>query len=332
MAIGPLVSIVVPVYNVGECIEYCLASLLEQTYRVFEILLIDDGSTDYSGDLCDAWAQRDHRIRVFHKANGGLSDARNYGIDRANGEYVTCVDSDDYVNPNYLSTLISALASYPEYGMVGCKIKPVSSIKAFDLRENPGKCSIKEFTCKDAFKSVLYNDEVDVSACGKLYRRSLIRTIKYPVGQLYEDTFVFGTLLHNSEGYLYIDSPLYYYVKRKGSIVNTGWSESKLDYIDAVGHLVTSALACSDELRSAAIRKETQAYLSVLRYTPWRIGNKRILFDSFREKALAHADEVLCDCCAPRRDKIALMILRLGLKPYCLCWGLYQWVRTFARA
>ena len=323
----PLVSIVVPVYNVESCLDYCLTSLLEQTYQSFELLLIDDGSTDASGDLCESWAKRDSRIRVFHKANGGLSDARNYGIERIRGDFLTFVDSDDYVSPAYLSALVSALLNHPGYGMVGCRIKSVhrvSSVKETAHDYGP----IQTFSCKDAFESALYNGKVDVSGCGKIYRRCLFEDVRFPVGRLYEDTFTFGSLLRRSGRYLYIDQPLYFYMKRRGSIVNTEWSVSKLEFIEAAERLVADALSCSDDLRRAAIRKETQAYLSVLRYMPWRIGDNNTLFASLREKALAHAGEVLGDSRAPKRDKVALRILRLGLKPYRLCWGFYQWIKT----
>ena len=100
-----MISVIVPVYNVESCLGKCLDSILEQTYRDFELLLIDDGATDSSGDICERYAKTDERIKVFHKPNGGLSDARNYGIERASGDYLTFIDSDDYIIANYLEVL-----------------------------------------------------------------------------------------------------------------------------------------------------------------------------------------------------------------------------------
>ena len=102
-----LISVVVPVYNVEDVLHFCIDSILNQTYSDFELLLVDDGSTDKSGDICDQYARKDTRIRVFHKENGGVSSARNLGIDNANGEYICFIDSDDYVNSEFLDSLIS---------------------------------------------------------------------------------------------------------------------------------------------------------------------------------------------------------------------------------
>ena len=107
--IHDLVSIIVPVYNVEQYLDRCLDSLVRQTYSKIEILLVDDGSTDGSGALCDAWQRRDHRIRVFHKPNGGLSDARNHGLERASGDWVCFVDSDDWFDLRFVETMLGAL-------------------------------------------------------------------------------------------------------------------------------------------------------------------------------------------------------------------------------
>ena len=108
-----LISVVVPVYNVEDVLHFCIDSILNQTYSDFELLLVDDGSTDKSGDICDQYARKDTRIRVFHKENGGVSSARNLGIDNANGEYICFIDSDDYVNSEFLDSLIKTKTLYP---------------------------------------------------------------------------------------------------------------------------------------------------------------------------------------------------------------------------
>ena len=123
------VSVIVPVYNVEKYLDRCITSILKQTHPDFELLLIDDGSRDSSGNICDAWAQADARISVFHKENGGLSDARNYGIDHAKGEYITFVDSDDYVGRDYLKTLVGLVQEYGAQIVQVCN--PITNSKVF---------------------------------------------------------------------------------------------------------------------------------------------------------------------------------------------------------
>ncbi len=176
----PLISVIVPVYKVEDYLEQCVNSIRNQSYKNLEIILVDDGSPDNSGKLCDKLADSDNRIRVIHKQNGGLSSARNSGIDIAKGDYLSFVDSDDDINKDMIKSLYEAIASV-NADFSCCQIVTV----AFDGTR-------KKYDVKNEL-DVFYDNDVlnnywdNFSSCGKLYRKELFNTIRYPVGKLYED-------------------------------------------------------------------------------------------------------------------------------------------------
>lgn len=327
MAATPLISIVVPVYNVEAFLDKCLASILNQTFSDFEVLLVDDGSTDGSGLLCETWGKADNRIKVFHKINGGLSDARNYALDRASGQYITCVDSDDYLDKDYLDKLIYISNRYPDTLMVGCShyIEQDNKviISALENREEV------LFDCKSAFESVLYSKDVDVSAWGKLYHRSLFDGLRYPKNHLYEDTYIFGDLLLRSGSYAFLPQPLYHYVKRSTSIVAGGFSQNRLEYIDSVERLTGLVAATYPELEKACVRRKVHARLSVLRYMENCDAQYRQIRVELRNEVLKNCCDVLFASKTPIRDKVALLSLCIGFKPFYLLWNAYERLRWF---
>lgn len=219
------VSVVVPVYNVEKYLDRCITSILNQTYPDFELILIDDGSGDSSGSICDAWAKADARIRVFHKENGGLSDARNYGIDYAKGEYITFVDSDDYIDRDYLSILVGLVREY------GAQIACVSGICAYEGGKVAHKSSDSRgcLGAEEALKCAYTRRYFGVSAWGKLYKADLFSEIRYPKGRLYEDLLVTPHLIAASDSVAYSSSEQYFWVQREGSIIHTIQSEKEVD-------------------------------------------------------------------------------------------------------
>lgn len=322
----PLVSIIVPVYNVEQFLDRCVRSLISQSYKKIEIILVDDGSTDSSGNRCDWWATKDPRIISRHKTNGGLSDARNYAIDLASGEWLTFVDSDDYVEADYVRDLLALVARYPEALIGACAhyIQRNNSKKISSELVNEPIC----ITHEDAFESVLYGGYVDVCAWAKIYRSQLFSTTKYPKGKLYEDTAIFGQLLNKTKYFAYTPRPLYNYVIRTGSIVNSSYSDKRLEYIDASKCLVEEALKCNARLKLAGMRKINQARLSVLRYMAVR-GNERdrSIRKRLRSDVLEDANALLSDKLVPTRDKVAIILLRAGFPVYSIAWRIYERLR-----
>lgn len=226
----PLVSVVIPVYNVESYLRECVTSVVKQTYTNIEIILIDDGSTDNSGTLCDSFALSDSRICVFHKKNGGLSDARNYGIRRSHGSLISFIDSDDYVSPDYIMHLYQALVK-------GKTAIATTSICIFHDGESPKehKCDTTAFhvydAC-DALEDMLYMRHLEPNAFPKIYKKELFDTIQYPVGKLYEDIATTTSLIDKAGKIAYLDEKDYYYRIRPNSIQTASFNPKKLDLLD----------------------------------------------------------------------------------------------------
>ena len=226
-----LISVIVPVYKVEKYINRCIDSVLAQTFTDFELILVDDGSPDKCGVICDEYASRDNRVCVIHKKNGGLSDARNTGIDWAfnnsDSKWVTFIDSDDWVHPRYLETLFKSNCNS------GCSI----SICGFKdtMGEEP---SIDENGLMFEFvntESFFCNKNVNaVIACGKLYKKDLFKGIRFPTGKLHEDEFTTYKVLFKTEKCVFVNQPLYYYYNNPESITKSEWNPKRLDVIEAL--------------------------------------------------------------------------------------------------
>ncbi|MBQ2863648.1 MAG: glycosyltransferase [Clostridia bacterium] len=228
----PLISVVVPVYNVEKYLSKCIESVLAQTYPNIEIILVDDGAKDNSGAICDEYARRDERIRVIHKENGGLSDARNRGISEARGEYVGLVDSDDYIDADMYETL---------YGLISEYDAQIAMCGLYDVYEGKPARQVDsiESSCYDkvaAMKMVLEAKVVSVTAVNKLYRRSMFESVSYPVGRTAEDAFVILHLLSQAERVAITNERKYYYFHRENSITTRSFSKRDFDAIAAYEH------------------------------------------------------------------------------------------------
>ena len=213
---NPLISVIVPVYNVAAWLPRCVDSVLAQTYQNLEILLIDDGSTDASGEICDAYAEKDPRIRVIHKKNGGLSSARNAGLDVSNGQYLGFVDSDDWIEPEMYAEML-ALMVRNEAQLVCAGRYDVDGDTG---RKTIGLCPKRQerVTGEELAGRIFLWDHCDSSACDKLYRRELFDGIRYPEGKTCEDVPVTYRLALKAHRAVLCDKPLYNYFHRSGSI------------------------------------------------------------------------------------------------------------------
>ena len=223
----PIITIVVPVYNVEKEIDRCIHSLVAQTLQDIEIILVDDGSTDASGLICDKWMARDDRISVVHKANGGLSSARNAGIEIAEGHYIGFVDSDDYVDPRMYQALLEGFSD--ESISICCCGRYVHHDGIID--EQYSLQEPRSFTRYEAAKEVLLNGAIDVAAWDKLYKRELFRRIRYPEGRISEDAAVILPLLSSSNMIRHIGTSYYHYCYRDCSISKASYSHKKYDVV-----------------------------------------------------------------------------------------------------
>lgn len=248
---SPLISVIVPIFNVELYLKRCVDSIINQTYTNLEILLIDDGSTDESPCICDQYASEDYRIKVVHKANGGLSDARNAGLDIMKGEYVTCIDSDDFVSPYYVENLYDALIT------TNCDMACSWFVDYYegDIEPLYRKLDIKEvvkLNRVESYRKMLYQDGIEVSACSKLYKSKSFENIRFPKGKLYEDVATTYKLIERAESVAVIPNVDYCYFQRIGSIAKAKFNMRKLDAIVHMGELKDFIIENYPELNKAA--------------------------------------------------------------------------------
>ncbi|CIS28593.1 TPA: glycosyltransferase family 2 protein [Streptococcus pneumoniae] len=249
-----MISVIVPVYNVADYLRFALDSLLEQTYKDFEVILVNDGSTDNSGEICDEYGKLYDNIHVFHKKNGGLSDARNFGLEKSRGEFITFLDSDDYFEPYALELLITIQKKY-DVDIVSTKGGITYSHDIYSKKlMAEDYLTVKILTNKEFLAAVYYNDEMTVSAWGKLYKRDLFKTI-FPKGKIYEDLYVVAERLLNIKTVAHTDLPIYHYYQRQGSIVNSTFSDRQYDFFDAIDHneAIIKKFYCGDKELLAAL-------------------------------------------------------------------------------
>lgn len=226
-----LITIVVPIYNVEEYLNKCIETILCQTYENIEILLIDDGSTDNCGNICDLYAKKDSRVKVIHKENGGLSDARNTGIEAANGKYICFIDSDDYISPIFIETLYNLCKEN------NTKISQCSFNIVYDNNGKSGEAEqeVNIYTSEEMVKN-LYNEKYveTVIVCDKLYDITLFKNIKFPKGKINEDEAITYKLFYEAESICTTNLKLYFYRKNLNSITNSKFTLKNLYYLSVL--------------------------------------------------------------------------------------------------
>ena len=225
-----MVSIIVPVYKVEDYLAECVNSLIAQTYRDIEVVLVDDGSPDRCPEMCDEFVEQDSRIRVVHKGNGGLSSARNAGIKVAMGELMAFVDSDDYVDERYIETMVKALRD------TEADIAAVDIVEFSDkapLEQKTHTDGYKVLTKKQAFNDIIHYRGIKAVVWNKIYRTKLVKSVLFEEGRLHEDEFFTTRILQQVSRIAFVENGLYFYRQRGGSIMNTFNSKLVIDGVDA---------------------------------------------------------------------------------------------------
>lgn len=225
-----LISVIIPVYKVEKYLEKCIQSVINQTYENLQIILVDDGSPDNCGKICDEYAKKDHRIEVIHKSNGGLSDARNKGLEIAKGEYIGFVDSDDYIEADMYEVLYNLLKQYNADVSI-CNFYTVSQGKISIKNADNG---INEYNRIEILKEILLDKNIQSYAWNKLYKKELFDEIKYPIGKKYEDIGTTFFLLEKCNKVVVTGKSEYYYINRQDSIVNNVTETTITDYIELI--------------------------------------------------------------------------------------------------
>lgn len=224
-----LISVIIPIYKVEPYLNKCVESIVNQTYQNLEIILVDDGSPDHCPQMCDEWAKKDRRIRVIHKENGGLSDARNAGIETATGEYIAFVDSDDFVEPVYIQELYCTLTEN-HADLAICSFlfeRPDGTLKKDCPIIPEGIWTGRNFLVQSTNWGC-------VVAWNKLYKKSLWDTIKFPVGKQHEDEFVYHQILYACAKVVSFQKPLYHYIENQTGIMRQKFSIRNLDHAEAM--------------------------------------------------------------------------------------------------
>lgn len=302
------ISIVVPVYNVEQYIDKCVESIMKQTYTFFELILVDDGSPDRCPAICDAYAQKYKNVIVLHKKNGGLSDARNYGVEHANGEYVTFIDSDDYVSEDYLETLVELKKKY-------CADICVGGLNTFyegnvpKIQKKPVK--EKALSGLEALKQMLYQSGLDSSACALLLPKNITQEFCFPVGKYHEDEFTTYKYYANVEKVAITSKSIYYYLQRKNSIMHT-FGQTSIDELEAADNYVEE---CKENwpthVKAAETKKFSdycQVYLSIddLEKIEPKMYETIGVYMSDKKK------QILFDRNARKKNRFAALILMFG--------------------
>ncbi|MBR2746511.1 MAG: glycosyltransferase [Erysipelotrichaceae bacterium] len=253
----PKISVIVPIYKVENYLNECVDSVLAQTFTDFELILIDDGSPDNCGKMCDEYAKKDKRIVVIHQLNRGLSAARNTGLDVAKGKYITFIDSDDFVSTDYLEILYKGLVENNADASI-CKHLKFSNLKK-EYSEKKNGYSV--CSGRSAVQSIYNNFEISITAWAKLYKAELFNYIRFPDGRIHEDQAVIPIVLYNCKCIACLDNELYFFRVRSSSITHSTFNVKRYDNILAVDDCISFFEEKKDFELVAAAKKQKKILL-----------------------------------------------------------------------
>ncbi|MEA5007115.1 glycosyltransferase [Clostridium tyrobutyricum] len=283
---NPKISVIIPIFNVARYLCKCINSIINQTYSNLEIILVDDGSTDNCGFICDNYSLKDNRIKVIHKENGGLSDARNTGLDKATGDYVSFIDSDDYINKEFYLTLVNMIIKY-NADIAQCEFLKVyeNYSNKYDLKSYNDD-NITVLSNKEALNNLFNENYVNtVVVWNKIYRRKLFKNIRYPKGKVHEDEYTTYKLLFNAGKIVSTSKKMYYYLQRSNSIMGKGFNIKSLDKLEAYHHQVIfyNDKKLFELADMAKLSFENIIRVSISMTLRSKLDNKNRLFDNLIE-------------------------------------------------
>ena len=225
-----LISVIIPVYNMEKYLKRCLDSVLKQTYSNLEIIVVDDGSIDNSGKICDEYSKKDNRIKVIHKENGGISDVRNVGIENATGDYIGFVDSDDYIAEDMFETLYN-LSEENSADISIVSFYEMYNGKLIGVRDDK---SLTEMNKEEALKELLIDTNIQSYMWNKLLKRELFENLKFPLGKNFEDIATVLLIFERANKVVLLQDPKYYYLRRDDSIVGDRNTKTYKDYLEVI--------------------------------------------------------------------------------------------------
>lgn len=321
----PLISVIVPVYNVEPYLHKCIDSILAQTYTNLEVLLVDDGSSDNSGRICDDYALQDKRIRVIHNEHGGVSSARNAGLNGVTGDYIGFVDSDDIINSEMYTVLYNTMQQ------TGTDISICRLIR-FDLEENIEPrldSTVHCFTSMEVLRSYFGNSKRHTLAVGltnKLYKRCLFDGISFPIGLIHEDTFMTHQVLYKAKMVAEIESEMYYYRITPGSIMNAPFSERRLDMLKAVQEQIGFYEAKGLTELANLSRYFYAHFLISLYFMTSRNGDFQSCAPNLRKEFLDNYRNFMNNPTMSLHRRIGLWLFRYSPTAYTAAFGIIGWI------
>ncbi len=308
-----LISVIVPVYKVEKYLDRCVTSILNQSYKNFEIILVDDESPDNCPKMCDDYALRYEKIVVIHLKNSGIgvSGARNAGIEKAKGEYITFIDSDDFAHHELLAVLKKTIDSAPQVQLSMCSYKRV-----FDLPKELEQVNYTEVELINDLKAMdmLITDQTRSAVWGKLYSRDLFNEIRFPVGRHNEDMFVMPIIFQRAKKIAVTPQELYFYFQDSESLCRSAFNYNMLDMIEAISLWKEHVTLNYPEL----LKKVNSHHFSSLINSCQYLANKKDevgikKFENFKSTLLDHYTEILGSKFISRNNKIKTIILKFGL-------------------
>ena len=315
----PLISIIVPVYKVEACLRRCLDSMIHQSYPNTEILLVDDGSPDQSGAICDEYARKYPNITVIHQENQGQAAARNHAAQRAAGEYITFIDSDDYVESDYTAYLFE-LIRQNDADLSICGFRYL-----YEGSEGPGagkETKTMLLSSEEALKRLNYTQGFGAFPWAKMYKKQLILDHPFPEGQIYEDLAVMYKIFCDAERIAYGDKPLYYWIQRSGSTMRSVFSERQMAAIEATKQQIAYL---EEKMPSALPSAKARHEVKIVELTGIAVRSADSKAACRRlKKESKYLGEVLRDKNVRLSQKIRMICIRAGYMPTKCIFGLHE--------
>jgi glycosyltransferase involved in cell wall biosynthesis len=309
----PTLSIIVPVYCAEKYLCDCIDSIMNQTFSDFELILVNDGSTDNSGNICDSYAIRDNRIKVIHKINGGASSARNTGVDAAQGEYIGWVDSDDRIAPNMYATLIR-LARHFKADIADCQYLMINGLQTIRSgKDEPVQSGSGDFILKQFFTA-----QMKPSLCTKIYKRELWKTIRFPEGRIHQDCYLNMKFALMPLVYVRISEPLYYYILRNNSITTTYTSRAMREALYLFDYTISLSEASDNTNISKKYLRQDAVGRFMCRYFDVSVNSNlknQVVYTKYIRKKLGWSliNHILTSD-LPLKTRISYSLLLLNLK------------------
>lgn len=317
-----LISVIVPIYNVEKYLKRCIDSIINQTYKNLEIILVDDGSPDDCAYICDQYLKVDDRIKVIHKENGGLSDARNIGIQHSNGEYISFIDSDDFISPNFIETLFT-ICKETESDIAQCKFIETSDS---EFKDEFPLDSFKSYSNIEMIKTIYSNMYIESTVVwNKLYKKTLFNEILFPKGKNHEDEATTYKLFYYANKITTTDKVLYYYFMSPNSITRSAFNIKRLDFIDAIkGRMHFFEVNENKELYEITQKKYCFYLIEFYLKCKEHLNNEKEILANLKNEYKLNYSQALISKNVSMKAKVMLIILRIQPSLYKLLYKLNQ--------